>query len=378
MKRNNALVAFMVIAALATYLVGCDITKPPTEVRIGLIVPLTGGAAEFGKWARNGAELTVAELNQQNKSSGKRFTIIYEDHQMDVKLGLSAFKKLIAADKVVGVVTSGSGVVLAIAPEAERTHTVQLNHAAVSPAIRKAGEYTFTLVNDADIETDEIARLAYQRLGIKRLAVLYANTAYGVTTKDAIVKSFSQIGGTVVGTVAFQEDFTDARAQLTALKEMTPQAVYLVATIKDSGRVLRQAQELGFRPQWLTYNAFESPQVLKIAGEAAEGVIYTSSNLFDLPGSEGKPEDFLRSYTSKYGESPNLYAATAYDAVHLLARTYASSDGSREGIRRALASVREYHGASGVITFDSDGSVRKPVFLKIVRNGQFAIYEHKD
>lgn len=367
--------ATLLVLGVVGFLISCNGRKNSNEVRIGVDVPLTGGAADFGKWARTGAEIALAELNEQNASPTKRFVAIYEDNQLDPKLGLSAFQKLVDVDKIVGVVTSGSGVVLAIAPEAERTHTVQINHSAVNPAIRKSGEYTFTLVNDADVETDEIATLATQRLGIKEMAVLYANASYGVGTKDAVVRSFTQVGGRVLGTVAFPENFTDARAQIIQLKAMNPPAVYFVATIKDSGRLLKQAQELGFKTQWLTYNAFESQEVIKIAGSAAEGVIYTSSNLFDLPNPGSKPEQFLASYLSKYGERPNLYAATGYDAVHLLALAQSSSDGTKEGIQRYLASIKDYQGAGGAITFDQDGSVRKPVFLKVVRDGQFALYK---
>jgi branched-chain amino acid transport system substrate-binding protein len=371
-RKHLAYARALILAAVVC--AGCKPAHTTKEVNVGIIVPLTGGAADFGKWARNGADLAVTDVNQQSAANGFTIRCIYEDHQMDAKLGLSAFKKLTDIDKAIAVVTAGSGVVLAIAPEAERTHTLQINYGAVSPAIRKSGDYDFTLVNDADVETDEIARLAAQTLGIKSLAVLYANTAYGVTTKDAIVRSFKKVGGEIAGTVAFPENFTDIRAQLTQLKELNPPAVYFIATIKDSGKLLKQAQELGFKTQWLTYNAFESPEVLQIAGSAADGVIYTSSNLYDLPDPGTNAMKFLDAYISKYGERPSLYAATAYDAIRLIALAQSSSDKSKEGMQKFFAAIRGYQGASGDITFDSDGCVTKPVFLKVVRNGQFALY----
>jgi len=353
---------------------GLNACRKSAETRIGIIVPLTGGSADFGKWAHNGAELALAELNRQNAASGKRFIGLYEDTQMEPKLGLSAFKKLVSVDEVTAVITSGSGVVLAIAPEAESTHTVQINYSAVNPEIRKAGQYTFTLVNDADVEAEEITRFAYQTLGIREIAVIYANASYGVGTRDAIARSFSRLGGKIVGTVAFPEDFTDVRAQILQLAEMKAQAVYMVATINDSGRLLTQADELGFKTQWLSYSPFESPEVIRIAGAAADGVIFTSSNSFDLTNADAKTKQFLDAYVAKYGERPNLYAATAYDAVFLLAHAQASSDGTREGIQRFLASVSGYQGASGVISFDEDGCAHKPVFIKTVRDGRFVMY----
>jgi branched-chain amino acid transport system substrate-binding protein len=375
MKITSFIITGIGILGLSLGFVGCEKPNKSNNVHIGVIVPLTGGAAEFGRWARNGVELAVAELNEQTNSSGVKILPIFEDHQNDPKIGLSAFKKLVDADKVLAVISSGSGTVLAIAPEAERTHTLQLNHAAVSPAIRKAGRYTFTLVNDADVETDEIAHLAVKTLGIKRLAVLYANTAYGVTTRDSVTRSFTKLSAEILGAVAFSENFTDLRAQILQLKEMNPPAIYFIATIKDSGRLLKQAQELGLKTQWLTYNAFESPEVLQIAGEAAEGVIFTSSNIFDLTNPGPRPARFLKSYLSKYGQRPNLYAATAYDSIHLLAIAAASLDRSKERLQTYFASVKDFEGASGVISFDQNGCVRKPVFLKTVQNGEFRVFE---
>lgn len=365
----------LVVISVAMMMTDCSRHSNTAEIKIGVIVPLTGGAAEFGKWARNGVELAVGELNQHRNASAPSFIALYEDHQMDVKLGVSAFNKLVDLSRVSAVVTSGSGVVLAIAPEADRTHTLQLNYAAVSPKVCGAGKYTFTLVNSADVETDDIAALAINQLKLNKVAILYANAAYGVTTKDAVVRSFTKAGGQILGTVAFPENFTDLRAQILQLKELKPPAVYFIATIKDSGRLLKQAGELGLKTQWLTYNAFESPEVLQIAGGAADGVIYTSSNLFDLQNPPSKGRAFLESYVSKYGERPNLYSATAYDAVQLLALAESSADRSPEGLQKFLASVRNYPGANGTITFDERGCVHKPVFLKTVRGNHFEVYQ---
>ncbi|MFH1681501.1 MAG: ABC transporter substrate-binding protein [Candidatus Eisenbacteria bacterium] len=347
--------------------------SPP---RIGVIVPLTGGAADFGKWARQGVEIALEELKSESASGDLGVKAIYEDNQMDPKLGLAAFKKLREVDGVIGVITSGSGVVLAIAPEGERTKTVQLNHSAVNPDIRKAGEYTFSLVNDAKAETRRMAELAIDVLGINEMAILYANTAYGVGTKDAMVESFVAAGGRVIGTVAFPENFTDMRTHLLKLREMQPEATYFIATIKDSGKLLKQAAEVGVETQWLSFNAFESPEVIDIAGPAAEGVIYTSSNLFDLPDPGARPRGFIEAYVTKYGERPNLYAATAYDAAHLLFAAYRASGGDRRRVQQYLSAVSNYEAASGRITFDEDGAVEKPMFLKIVEGGEFVVFEH--
>ena len=362
-----------IVIACALIMSGLDCSKEENKcLNIGIIVPLTGGAADFGMWAQNGVHIAVEELNEKRN---RKIRVFFEDSRMNTNEGLSAFKKLVSVNKVSAVITSGSGVVLGIAPVADADKILQLNHAAVSPKIRDAGDYTFTLVNDADIETDEMASLVINKLGLKNMAVLYANTSYGVGTKDAVVRSFTQLGGKIVATESFEEDSADFRSQLLKLRQARPQATYFVANIKDSGRLLKQAQELGFKTQWVSYNAFESPEVINIAGQAAEGVIYTSSNLFDTSLASERENSFYGKYLKKYDMAPNIYAATAYDAVYLIALAHENTDGSGEAMKNFLYRIKDYQGASGLINFDATGSARKPVFLKTVRDGKFVIYQ---
>lgn len=365
---------FIIILVSLVAVLGCSVKKDK-ELNIGVIVPLTGGAADFGMWAQNGINIAVEELHEK---PGPKIKVYFEDSRMNTTEGISAFNKLASVNHVSAVITSGSGVVLGIAPVAEVAKIPQLNHAAVSPTIRDAGDYTFTLVNDANIETDEMSKLIINQLGLKRMAVLYADTSYGAGTKDAVVKSFKKLGGEIITTESFEENSTDFRVQLLKLKSEKPQATYFIANIKDSGRLLKQAQELGVQTQWVSYNAFESPEVINIAGQAADGVIYTSSNLFDKSLTSEIERSFYNKYLKKYGVAPNIYAATAYDAVYLINLAYLNTDGSGEAMKNVLYKIKDYKGASGLINFDGTGSARKPVFLKIVKNGKFIVYNERD
>lgn len=372
-----SLILLIAVTFIFSIITVSSCSKNPSEINIGLVVPLTSGAADFGKWAVRGANLAIDELNIKYKDKGLKFRVIAEDSKMEPKEGLLAFKKLVDTDKIIGVITSGSGVVLTIAPEADKTKIVQLNYAAVSANIRNCGEYTFSLVNDANVEAKNISKVIYEDLSIKEISILYANAAYGVGTKESVEKYYKEVGGKIIDAVTFPEDFTDIRSQIIKIKRQNPKAVYLIATIKDSGRILKIAKEMGLITQWLSYNAFESPEVIKIAGEAANGVIYTSSNLFDLPNPGDNPQKFLKNYISKYNERPNLYVATAYDAVQLLASSYIRTNESVDKIKQDLSTIKNYQGASGIITFDEVRSVNKPVFLKIVDNGEFKVHTLK-
>jgi len=370
-------ISLSVALIIATLLLTIDLSctkKSSKEVRLGAILPLTGVAADIGRWAKEGIDLAVREINGTEVNSKLRIQVFYENSKLDPREGLTSFQKVVDLHKVVAVITSGSGIVLSIAPEAERLHVVQMNYSAVDPQISRAGDYTFSLVNNSDIETEAMTRFVLDSLGFKEMAILYANTSYGVGTRDAMVHNFEAGGGKIIGTEAYAENVVDVKPVLIKLKSLRPPAVYLPGTIKDASTILKQSMEVGFKTQWLSYNAIEGPQIIEIAGNAAEGLIYTSSNLYDLRLTEAEVEKFYDKYKQTYNAEPTIYAATAYDAVMLIAEAAGRVEGTGEHVKDYLHKVKDYRGASGTISFDSTGSVRKPVFFKVVRNRRFLVY----
>ncbi|MBI4546435.1 MAG: penicillin-binding protein activator [Ignavibacteriae bacterium] len=373
LKKSFSIITIILI--VATLYISCT-KESPKEIKIGAILPLTGVAADIGRWAKEGIDLAVADIDSANLNSKIQVKIFYDDSKLDSREGVTAFKKQVDLNKIVAVITSGSGVVLSIGPEAERLHVVQINYSAVNPQIRLAGDYTFSLVNYSDIETEEMARFVLDSLGIRQIAILYASTSYGVGTRDAMIHNFEARGGRILGMEAYSENVVDVKPILTKLKILKPPAVYLPGTIKDAATILRQSVEVGFKTRWLSYNAIEGPNLIDIAGNAAEGLIYTSSNLYDLSLTRDEEKKFYAKYKQTYGAEPTIYAATAYDAVMLVAKATAQSQVTGQAIKDYLYKVKDYYGASGIISFDSTGSVRKPVFLKTVRNGQFVVFSN--
>ncbi|MGH9428140.1 MAG: ABC transporter substrate-binding protein, partial [Terriglobia bacterium] len=142
----------------------------------------------------------------------------------------------------------------------------------------------------------------------------------------------------------------------------------------DMARVLRQSFEVGFRPQWLSYSAFEGQEVLTLAGRAAEGVIFASPYL-DWATATGLQATFRDTYEAKYHKLPSAYAATSFDAVLILADAVKAGGPSGPKMRDYLASMQPFEGASGLTRFDEKGTVNKPLIFKLVKRGAFVRHE---
>jgi branched-chain amino acid transport system substrate-binding protein len=274
------------------------------------------------------------------------------------------------------IVSEVSGVVLALAPVCEREHVVLMNVGAQNPKIAGAGKFIFSNVNLADVESKQIADFAFQTLGKHKAAVLYASASYGQGARDVFVKRFTELGGEIVADTSYSVESTDFRAQIEEVNRANPEIVFLPGTTQDMARVLRQSLERGFKPQWLSYTAFEGQEILSLAGNAAEGVIFASSYI-NWENASGLQAEFRDAYQAKFHKLPSVYAATTFDAILLLADGVRAKGATGSGVRDYLRALERFDGVSGVTTFAQDGTVNKPLVFKIVKQGVFLSYTSK-
>lgn len=364
MKKNYSLL----ILVVALVLFSCNNTsknnsseKGNEVVTVGALFPLTGDAASYGKEAQQGIELALSELGDSS-----RIKIIYEDSRAEPKTSVSGYNKLAKIDKLPVVISFVSGVILAIAPESNKDNVILFNTLAQNPNIDKAGEYTFSNVNSANIETYQLAEFIYNK-GINEIAIVNADVSYGIGAKNAMEAKFVNLGGKVALNESFPEGNTNYRTIITKLKNNNIKNVYVPAIGKDVALFVRQAYELGYRPNWFSFTSFEGDDVIETGKQALEGLIYSSSAF----GQDSLSQKFIKDFEEKYNNLPQLWAATNYDAIKILNNAILNGNKTADEIKSFLLNMPAYKGASGLTNFDEQGNVNKPVIFKTVINGKF-------
>jgi branched-chain amino acid transport system substrate-binding protein len=344
-------------------------TKQQT-IKIGAVLPLTGDAAKYGQAAKKGIELALRDINDRGGINGVKVSVVYEDSQGTPKGAVSALQKLITTDKVPAVIGDLlSSNTLAMAPIANRSKVVVLSPTSSAPKITEAGDYIFRNCASDTFEGTVMAEFVYDKLKITRVAIIYINNDYGVGIRDVFKKTFSAKGGTIVAEEAFPQGATDFRNQIAKVKATKPQAVYIVG-YRELGQLLKQAAELGIKSQFLSTVMFEDPEILKVAGKAAEGVIY-SARAYDPDGKDEHIQKFVKAFRAKYGEIPDIFAALSYDAMKILGLAMERGGFTGDGIKKALYAIKHYPGVAGEVTFDHNGDVIQPATLKMVKDGKF-------
>ena len=372
MKRllHPVLCSYLIIsvACLIFITTGCS-KRESEEIKIGATLPLSGDAAVWGNNTKEGIELALQELNNQGGVLGKNVRVVYEDTEALPEKGVSAFRKLTQIDKVSAIIDdSVSSVTLAMAPLAQTHHVVILATGATAPSISEAGEYVFRIWNSDAYEGAVAAEHASGELKLQRIAILYINNDYGRGLEEVFKGEFGSLGGKIVASESFDQNATDMRTQLAKIKAANPEGLYLVGYPKEAPIALRQARETGLKVQVVGTVAMHDKTLIATAGEAAEGLVFP----YPRDPSGEHIERFQKSFRERYSKEPGITADVGYDAIKMISRAIELAGGSTgEHVRTGLNMLKDYPGVSGVMTFDKNGDVHKPMGTMRVKKHDF-------
>ena len=339
-------------------------------IKIGAILALTGEAAVWGQNAKTGIELAKEEINEKGGISGRKIEVIYEDSQCDPKTGVSAAQKLITVDKVQVIIGDVcSSVTLAIAPIANQNKVVLITPGSSADSISQAGEYIFRNYPKNSQFLGKVIELI-EKLDKKKIAILFVNNDYGVGLKDYALQKISK--EKIVLVEGHNQKETDFRTTLAKLKSINPDAVILATYYEDGSLILKQAKEMKINTLFLGTDAFDDPKVIEIAKEAAEGLVLSTVK----PGAGPKFLEFKKAYLQKYNKEPVILSDFAYDTLNIIAEAIKKGNHKGENIKNYFYSIKNFQGASNLISFDENGDLINPSFtLKTIKNGQFVPYE---
>lgn len=346
--------------------------KGAGQMKIGAVLPLTGDAAQWGVGSQRGIQIAIDEANAAGGIRGNRVIVIVEDDQLQPRVGTQAMQKLVTIDKVPAVIGSiSSSVTLAIAPIAEKNRVVLISPASTSHDITNAGDFIFRTIPSDIYEGGVMARFAKTQRDYRRIAILAVNAAGTKGMSDAFMETFKSLGGTVTLYELVPQGATDFRATVSKIIATKPQAAYVVGFPLETGHIIKQLVELGFTGQLLSAQPSEDPEVRKIAGAAAEGLILTTTSIDPETGS-ATTKAFVKEYMKRYGSPPAVFSYEAYDAARLVLRAMAERKPDGPSIRDYLYTVKDYDGASGRFTIDKNGDAEKSIRIVMIRNGQIA------
>jgi branched-chain amino acid transport system substrate-binding protein len=357
-------------------LVLCCAKKEPQEIKIGWIGVLTGDYAYYGQTVKKGTELAVQEINATDGINSKRLVVIYEDDQLQPKIGIAAFTKFATEKIPVVIQAAGSSVMLAEAPIAEENKIVLISPTCSSDKLKDAGDYIFRNFPSDSYQGAVIAKFVFNQLKISTTAIFYINNDAGVGLKNIFQEDFTKMGGTIVESQSFEPESKDFRTQLIKIKDANPKIIFLPSHVREAAIILKQAKELGIKIPFIGTDGCYSPDLVKLAGNAAEG-FYVSNLAWSVEDKDPLVQNFVERFRKEFNEDPSAYAAAAYDCIKIIAKAIEIGGASGPKIKDALYTIRDFPGVTGPTTFDQWGEVSKPYNIYVVKNSKFELFAEK-
>src|SRR5262249_16049102 len=149
---------------------------------------------------------------------------------------------------------------------------------------------------------------------------------YSVGLADVFTQKFQNLGGTIVTNESYSEGDSDFSAQLTAIKDKNPEAIFVPGYYTEVGLIARQARMLGIAAPLLGGDGWESSKLWEIGGQALNDCYY--SNHYSIDDPSPIVQNFVKAYDKKYGIKPDAVAVLAYDTAGIVASAITQSQSS--------------------------------------------------
>lgn len=345
-------------------------------VLIGHYGSLTGSEATFGKSTDNGIKLAVKEINATGGVSvggtKRQVRLISEDTEGKPEKAGTVVTKLITKDKVTAVLGEvASSVSLQGAPVCQEYGVPMITPSSTNPDVTKVGDMIFRVCFIDPFQGSACATFAKNDLKVSKVAVLFDQAAaYSVGLKDEFNKAFKGLGGQIVSEQAYTKGASDFNAQLTRIRESSPEAIFIPGYYSDVANIALQARKLGMKMPLLGGDGWDSEELAKNAGDAIEGCFYSNHYAPDQPTPE--IQTFVKKYQADFGGVPDGLAALGYDAANILFSAMSRAKSLKGAdLREAIGATKDFKAVTGTITLNKDRDAVKPVVIVERKGGKW-------
>jgi len=343
-----------------------------TEIKVGEFASLTGKEASFGQSSHKGTALAIDQINSAGGVLGKKINLITEDDLSKPGESATIVKKFISQDHVVAVLGEvASSRSIEAARISQDNKVPQISPASTNPKVTETGDYIFRACFTDPFQGKLLAEFGLTTLKAKHIAVLTdVGSAYSVGLADYFKQAFTTEGGTVIGEQKYNSGDKDFKAQLTAIKAMNPEAIFVPGYYTEVGLIVLQARQLGITVPMFGGDGWEGAGLIETAGDALTNTYYSThfSPIKDTP----EVQNFVKAYQAKYGgETPDAMAALGYDSALILVDALKRAGTTDSAKLRDAIAATDITGATGHTKLDAHRDAPKAAVIITVENGKF-------
>ncbi|MBU2455285.1 MAG: ABC transporter substrate-binding protein [Proteobacteria bacterium] len=360
-----------------------------TIIKIGINAPMTGDIPKVGEGSKYAAMLWLDDIEKAGglDVGGKKYEVelVIEDNESKAESAVKANTKMITQDDVLAIIGPQSSKQAVPAGEvANKYKTVMISPWSTNPNTTLDRPYVFRGCFLDPFQGPVVSNFISEEFGFTKAAVLYdVASDYPKGLAEVFKQAWEKKHGP--GSVTAYESFTtkdtDFSSQLTKIVKSGAQVLFTPQYYNEVPLIVRQAKDLGWKGPIVGSDSWGSAETIELCGEACFGQFFSSH--YAAAGAKGATKAFIDRYTKTYGYVPDDVAALTWDALRLAQQAiqdYGNITGKiekdREGVRNALAKIKNFAGITGNMTFtEEDDPIKCAVIVKINNNGEYEFYK---
>jgi ABC-type branched-subunit amino acid transport system substrate-binding protein len=361
--------------------------------RLGVLLPLTGPQASYAQSVLKGIQLAMEDT--QGMFPEKYVGLVVRDFEGQSTKLKSAFEELVKeynSIAVIGPLLSKD--VTGVASLAGKYQTPLITPTATANKLAQDNDYVFRDTVTPEFMGKTLAEYAMLKSGLKRFVIFYPKDVFGQEMMKILSVEVNRLGGEVIVTEAYPPDAMDFQNEIKQViqLDLTRYGVLVPPQDPTTGQkpeyiagfdgvfLLGDPLKTGLIASQLAFHDVKDRALLVIPGSGSSDFIAAGNRFVEgailvdgfFEGStDPAVRNFVSRYQAKYQESPDLFAAQAYDCIQMILLALKGGATRPDQIRNYLEQVRSFHGASGITTFHPKGQVEKQLFVIQVKKGKY-------
>lgn len=375
-----------------------EVTKAAScEIKMGLLVSLTGDLGDQGGGMVPAAEMAVDEINAAGGPLGCKMVIVTEDDKSNPQGAVAGANKLVFTDGAITLLGLNSSGMVALIDFA-RTNKVPLitPYGGTVKLDTGGGDYVFRAVLSDSFAGVGSAKFA-KDMGFTKVANMYENGKSPQSAALTMKREFEKMGGTIVADVAFNPGQSSYQAELNKVFAAKPELVHLAAGQEASAVILKEWYRGNYGGQWLTGNDLAASEFVAQVGPEIMKGIYGQAPGDDV--STAAYKRYLELWKKKTGTdlvapySSNMYNSFILEALAIEIGGKATGEAINANMKKvttgevqclgfeecvkALRSGKtiQYMGVSGPLQFDQYNNVIAPYAILIAEGDHWKVFK---
>ncbi|MDD4505496.1 MAG: ABC transporter substrate-binding protein [Sulfurospirillaceae bacterium] len=359
----------VVLASSVAILASVSFAK---EVKLGVVMPMSGPLAAYGQTCNEGVEF--ANTLAPTLKNGDTIKLVLVDNKGDKVETATATTRLISSDKVVGIIgaltSTNTAQVIAIT---DKKQIPVISPVATNDKLTEQKEFANRVCFTDSFQGAVVANYATKDLKLKTAVVVVDQAqVYSLGLAKAFTEAFKKAGGTIVKEIKVSSGDKDFKAVVSQIKTANPDMIFLPMYHPEVSMITRQAKQIGLVKPMFSGDGVANQTFIDLGGDSVEGYMFTDFFDYSAPPTQ-KSKDFIAAYEKKTGKKEvNSFTALGADSYNVMVNAMNNCANPEDSvcINNEIKKTVAFEGVSGVINIDKNGNATRSAVIKVIKDGK--------